>query len=266
MGFAKYHEDIISRQNGTSRVRAEMKRAVQDRVPSKKPAPKKTGEKTMSKLKEFAASTARPLPVVVLADVSGSMSTNGKIDALNDAVQEMLESFGGEDDTRAEIHVSVVTFGKEGAKLHQPLAPASKVQWARMAAAGGTPMGAAFDAVTAMIEDRAQVPSRAYRPTIILVSDGQPTDEWQAPLKKLLGAERASKATRFAMGIGDDADEAMLTAFLATPEARVFRAHEARQIKQFFRWATMSVTQRSRSANPDSVIAAEPTDLDDFNF
>ena len=117
-----------------------------------------------------------------------------------------------------------------------------------------------------MIEDRAQIPSRAYRPTIILVSDGQPTDEWQAPLKRLLGAERASKAARFAMGIGDDADEAMLSAFLATPEARVYRAHEARQIKQFFRWVTMSVTQRSRSANPDSVIAAEPTDLDDFNF
>lgn len=220
----------------------------------------------MSKLKEFTASSARPLPVLLLADVSGSMSTNGKIDALNDAVQEMLESFRGEDDSRAELHVSVVTFGKDGAKVHQPLAPAAKVQWTRMTAAGGTPMGAAFDAATGMIEDHAQIPSRAYRPTIILVSDGQPTDEWQAPLKRLLGAERASKAARFAMGIGDDADEAMLSAFLATPEARVYRAHEARQIKQFFRWVTMSVTQRSRNANPDSVIAAEPTDLDDFNF
>jgi uncharacterized protein YegL len=46
----------------------------------------------------------------------------------------------------------------------------------------------------------------------------------------------------------------------------VYRAHEARQIKQFFRWVTMSVTQRSRSANPDTLIAVEPTPLDDFNF
>lgn len=220
----------------------------------------------MRKLKEFTASSARPLPVVLLADVSGSMSTNGKVDALNDAVHDMLESFAGEDESRAEIHVSVITFGKGGAKVHQPLAPASTVQWRRMTAGGDTPMGAALNAATAMIDDRAQDPSRAYRPTIILVSDGQPTDEWQAPLKRLLGAERASKAARFAMGIGADADEAMLSAFLAAPEARVYRAHEARQIKQFFRWVTMSVTQRSRSANPDSVIAAEPTDLDDFNF
>lgn len=229
-------------------------------------APKKNGEKTMSKLKEFTASTARPLPVLLLADVSGSMSTNGKIDALNDAVQEMLDSFGSEDDSRAEIHVSVVTFGQNGAQVHQPLAPVSKVQLTRMTAAGGTPMGAAFDMATNMIEDRTQVPSRAYRPTIILVSDGQPTDEWQVPLKRLLGSERTSKAARFAMGIGDDADAAMLTTFLASSEARVYRAHEARQIKQFFRWVTMSVAQRSRSANPDSVVALEPTDLDAFNF
>jgi uncharacterized protein YegL len=220
----------------------------------------------MNKLKDFVSAQARPLPVLLMADISGSMNTNGKIEALNDAVQEMLESFCGEDDSRAEIHISVVTFGKDGAKIHQPLAPATKIQWTRLMAAGGTPMGAAFDAATGMIEDRVQFPSRAYRPTIILVSDGQPTDEWQAPLKRLLGSERASKAARFAMGIGDDADEAMLSAFLATPEARVFRAHESRQIKQFFRWVTMSVTQRSRSANPDSVIAAEPTNLDHFDF
>ncbi len=265
MGWASYNEDIVSRRNGVTRSSTRIDRANAVRANSP-PAPNNNGEPTLSKLKEFTAPNARPLPVLLLADVSGSMGANGKIDALNDAVEEMLESFGGEDDSRAEIHVAVITFGKDGAKVHQPLAPAAKVQWTRMTAAGGTPMGAAFDVATGMIEDRAQIPSRAYRPTIILVSDGQPTDEWRAPLKRLLGSERASKATRFAMGIGDDVDEAMLSAFRATPEARVYRAHEARQIKQFFRWVTMSVTQRSRSANPDSVIAAEPTDLDDFNF
>jgi uncharacterized protein YegL len=135
-----------------------------------------------------------------------------------------------------------------------------------MSAAGNTPMGAALDLVRTMVEDPQQVPSRAYRPTLVLVSDGQPTDDWDAPLKRLLSSERASKAARFAMGIGDDADASMLSAFLATPEGRVFQAHEARQIKQFFRWVTMSVTARSRSATPDSVVAVSPTDLEDFDF
>jgi uncharacterized protein YegL len=133
-----------------------------------------------------------------------------------------------------------------------------------MEASGRTPMGEAFDLARTMIEDRDTIPSRAYRPTLVLVSDGVPTDDWRGPLEALLGSERASKATRFAMGI--DADNETLTAFLASDEARVFEAHEAREIRKFFRWVTMSVTARSRSANPNSVVMVEPTDLDDFDF
>lgn len=219
----------------------------------------------MSKLKEFTMSSARPLPVIVLADVSGSMSANGKIDALNDAVSEMIATFSEEDDTRAEIHVSVITFGG-GASIHKLLRPASETRWEPMVASGRTPMGEAFELARSMVEDRETVPSRAYRPTLVLVSDGVPTDDWRTPLATLLKSERASKATRFAMGIGADADHETLIAFLANDEGRVFEAHEAREIKNFFRWVTMSVTTRSRSTNPNSVVMVEPTDLDEFDF
>ena len=37
----------------------------------------------MSELKKFQAQTARPLPIIVLADTSGSMSVDGKVEALN---------------------------------------------------------------------------------------------------------------------------------------------------------------------------------------
>ncbi|KFA90326.1 vWA domain-containing protein [Archangium violaceum] len=220
----------------------------------------------MSKLKEFTASTARPLPVILMADVSGSMSTNGKIDTLNAAVKDMLETFAREDDSRAEIHVGIVTFGQGGARVHQPLQPAARTQWQPMTASGGTPLGGALQVVTGLLEDRQQVPSRAYRPALVLVSDGQPTDAWEEPLKHLLGSERASKATRFALGIGEDADKGMLQSFLAQADARVFEAHEARQVRQFFRWVTMSVTARSRSSNPNSVAVVEPTALDELDF
>lgn len=220
----------------------------------------------MSKMKEFTMSSARPLPVIVLADISGSMDANGKIEALNEAIAEMVSTFAEEEDIRAEIHVSVITFGGGEAKVHKPLKPASEVRWEAMAAAGRTPMGAAFVIAQNMIEDHNIVPSRAYRPTLVLVSDGVPTDDWQAPLESLLSSERASKAMRFAMGIGDDADKKTLRAFLGDDKARVFEAQEAREIKKFFRWVTMSVATRSRSANPNSVIVVEPTALDEFEF
>ncbi|HZI09477.1 MAG TPA: VWA domain-containing protein [Myxococcus sp.] len=217
----------------------------------------------MSPLKEFTTSTARPLPVILLADVSGSMSTDGKIDSLNTAVKEMLDTFAAEDDSRADIHVAVITFGQGGARLHQSLQPASQTRWEPMTATGNTPLGAALDVATSLLEDKARVPGRAWRPTLVLVSDGQPTDEWKKPLERLLASERAARATRFALGIGADADRNMLAAFLASPEARVFEAQEARQIHRFFQRVTMSVTTRSRSLNPDSAVPLPPEDQDD---
>jgi uncharacterized protein YegL len=218
----------------------------------------------MSKPAEFTIAAARPLPVVVLADTSGSMASDGKIQALDTAMREMIAALSEEDAAQAEIQVAVVTFGGE-ARLHQPLIPAEKVSWQPMRAAGRTPMGAALDLATDLIEDRTRVPSRAYRPTVVLVSDGQPTDNWEAPLARLLGAERAGKAQRFALAIGADADRNMLAKFLSDSEGQVFEAHESRQIKTFFRLVTMSISKRSRSATPNRSVMLSPEALGDFD-
>lgn len=214
----------------------------------------------MTTLKEFTAPTARPLPVIILADVSGSMAADGKILALNNAIKEMIASFHDEDDLRAQIQVAVIAFGAGVAKVHLPITPADQATWVEMPARGDTPMGAAFAQTRAMLEDHAQIPSRAYRPTVVLLSDGQPTDDWKTALDALLQGERCNKAFRMALAIGSDADETVLKAFLAAPEARVFRADEARQIRQFFRFLSMSVTSRSRSANPNSAPVIDPED------
>ncbi len=214
----------------------------------------------MTELKEITVPGARPLPVIVLADVSGSMSEGGKIQSLNQAMREMLEAFRDEDDLRAEIHVAVITFGNRQVRVHMPFGPAAAASWTDLPAAGDTPMGAAFAAAQQMIEDRNVVPSRAYRPTVVLVSDGQPTDDWRAPLEALLASDRGGKAFRMAMGIGVE-DMAVLSEFLHNPEAQVRRADEARQIRRFFRFVTMTVMARSRSANPN-VAPPEPADDD----
>ena len=217
----------------------------------------------MPTLRDFTVSSARPLPVILLADVSGSMAADGKIDALNRAVADMQAAFAQEQDEHAEIHLGVVTFGGT-ATLQVPLTPANELNWTPMRAGGRTPLGAALDIVTDLIEDRERVPSRAYRPTVVLVSDGLPNDEWEGPLQRLLASERAAKADRFALGIGADADHDMLRRFLNNPDGRVFEAHESREIRTFFRWVTMSVTSRSRSAEPNRTADVDPPDLDDF--
>ena len=265
MGWASYQDDILSRHVAAGHFNQCPPRIA---IPAPKRQKAVSDKDTpVAELKEFVIQSARPLPVILLADVSGSMKEEGKIDALNEAVANMLSAFAEEDAARAEIQVAVITFGAGGAKLCRPLSPATSQEWTPLTARGTTPLGPALELARTLLEDRTQVPSRAYRPTVILISDGQPTGsdgrptaDWRAPLEQFLGSERASKAMRFAMAIGDDADLGVLNAFLADPERRVFRASESRQIKQFFRWVSMSVTARSRSVNPNAIVFSELND------
>ena len=217
------------------------------------------------KMKDFTFHTPRPLPVILLADVSGSMEADGKIDALNLAIEEMLKDFSEEAQARSAIIVGIITFGGDVAVLHTPMTPVGEIKWKPLIADGRTPLGHAFELALNMIEDRSVIPGRAYRPTVILVSDGQATDDWEDALERFLLAERASKAYRFAMAIGEDADMDILQAFCEDSAPQVFTANDARAIRQFFRWVTMSVSTRSQSINPDSV-AISPLDMDKFEF
>jgi len=205
----------------------------------------------MATLKRFQSQSARPLPVIVLADTSGSMSVGGKIEVLNNALKDMISTFASESRIRAELQVCVITFGGT-ADIHLPLTPAHQIEsFDQLPATGGTPMGAAFKLAADLIEDKDQIPSRAYKPVVILVSDGHPTDDIRAPFEKLMSGERSSKATRFAMGIGSDADLSLLGDFANDLEASVFKAENARDIHRFFKAVTMSVTTRSRSTTPN---------------
>lgn len=210
--------------------------------------------------KKFTTPTAKPLPVVLLLDVSSSMSGD-KIENLNKAVKDMLDTFAQEEKMETEILVSVITFGNQ-VELQVPYTKASQVQWKNLQANGRTPMGTALKMAKAMIEDIETTPSRAYRPTIVLVSDGQPNDSWEAPMEGFISEGRSSKCFCWAMGIGRDADNIVLERFISkTPflakdvPNRVFDAREAKDIHQFFQMVTMSLTRRAQSSNPNVVSA-----------
>lgn len=200
---------------------------------------------------KFTVPKARPLPVCLLLDVSSSMS-GSKIQNLNDAVKEMIATFAAEEKMETEILVSVITFGSE-VKLHIPFTRASQIQWQELKADGMTPMGTALRMAKAMIEDKDTTPSKAYRPTIVLVSDGQPNDSWEVPLQDFIGAGRSAKCDRMAMAIGHDADEDVLKRFTSGTPHQLFYAQNAAELHEFFQRVTMSVTMRTNSKNPNEV-------------
>jgi uncharacterized protein YegL len=223
----------------------------------------------MEDLNDLIIQKARPLPVIILADVSGSMASENKIGILNIAIREMIDSLKDEDSLRAEIYFSVITFGGS-VNPHINFTKAKEIEWLDLAANGDTPMGKSFDVVKTLLEDKNIIPSRSYAPTLVLLSDGIPTDNWESPLQNLLDSPRASKAFRIAMSIGAGQNgKDVLNKFLNDTEFNVFEANQAREIKKFFRFVTISVSQRVKSVNPDQPISLnfdDADDLDDFDF
>lgn len=207
--------------------------------------------------KKFTIPKAKPLPVCLLLDVSSSMSGD-KIENLNRAVEEMISTFTAEEKMEIEIIVSVISFGGE-VKLDIPFTRASDIVWHDLSVSGATPMGTALKMAKAMIEDKEETPSRAYRPTIVLVSDGQPNDEWEGPLNNFVNEGRSSKCDRMAMSIGSDADDEVLKKFIKGTSHELFYAENSSKLHEFFNYVTMSVTMRTKSQNPNEVPDASAT-------
>ncbi len=223
-------------------------------------------------LNSYIARELRPLPIFVLADTSGSMRGD-KINELNLALREMLVALKAADDIRGKFQLCVISFGGE-VKLIQKLSDIEEITLSELTASGNTPMGQAFETVKEMIEDKEVLSSRAYAPTIVLISDGIPTDcseemyhrknyfDWEA-LKELHSGERTAKCQRLALGIGEDVDTDMLKAFIDNPEVPVIRTKDASGITKFFRWITMSTVARMHSVNPNETSIVAPVfDID----
>lgn len=249
---------------------------------------------------KFTALKAKPLPVFLLLDVSGSMNEivdsenvrrtgrsiendgqtwelveggTSKIEILNDAVRRMVGSFAAQERMETEFLVSIITFGDRVVQ-HLPPSSASTVNWTHMDADGCTVMGAAFSLAKRLIEDKDVIPSRAYRPTVVLVSDGQPTDDWESPLEALITNGRSSKCFFMAMGVGDNPGANVLERFISqTPVLAevngksvyntVYQATEAEKIHEFFHKVTMSVTTRCKSQNPNAVPTSGKPNLEE---
>jgi uncharacterized protein YegL len=224
--------------------------------------------------RSFVPQTPPKLPILILADVSDSMTLpmgadeKRKIDALNDGIEELIVGCASITNPRAQIFVSVVTFGGGEANLAMELTPAVSAQWSPASARGGTPLGAAFAKAVELLDDRDRFQTRDYRPVLLLLSDGQPNDEWRGPLTQL-NASRAGKADRFAVAIGPDAVRSVLNEFLAPAIAsteasgRLFEVGTEHRMAAVFQFVSNWSKARSSNPNPDDGPGIDRDDLDE---
>ena len=163
---------------------------------------------------------SRPLHFIYLRDCSGSMAAQGKMQALNQAIRQSLPGMVrvARDNPEARVLVRAVRFAD---RAHWHIAeptPVEQLQWHDLQAGGVTAMGEALELVAAQLASP-PMEERALPPVLVLISDGQPTDDFDTGLAQLLRQPWAQKAVRLAIALGHDADLEVLQQFIGPETA-----------------------------------------------
>jgi uncharacterized protein YegL len=176
------------------------------------------------------------------------MEYDGKIQALNNAIREAVPHMRevAEENPHAQILVRAVEFS-DGARWHISQAtPIVDFEWVNLSADGVTDMGQALSLVT----DQLKIPpmtQRALPPVLVLISDGHPTDDFNAGLQTLMAEPWGKKSVRIAIAIGEDADQDVLQKFIGHPEIKPLKANNSEALKNRIKWTSTVVLQAASS-------------------
>jgi uncharacterized protein YegL len=190
----------------------------------------------------------RPLHFFWICDCSGSMQSDGKIQSLNNAIKEAVPHMqkAVDENPNAQVLVRVLRFS-DGAQWHlaEPT-PVADFRWTDLKAGGMTDMGRALT----LIGEQLRIPpmsDRALPPVLVLISDGQPTDDFETGLKNMMEVPWARRAVRIGIAIGADADHDTLRKFIGNPEIPLLQANNAETLVNYIRWASTAVLKAASS-------------------
>lgn len=200
---------------------------------------------------------SRPLHFIWICDCSGSMAADGKIQALNNAIREATPHMQkvADENPNAQVLVRAIKFSNSAQwHISQPT-PIEDFKWTDLSAEGVTDMGKAL----MLLAEQLRIPpmtDRALPPVLVLISDGQPTDDFGSGLKTLLELPWGKKAVRVAIAIGADADQRVLDKFIANPELKPLLANSPESLVKYIKWVSTAVLKSA--SQPPSQVKVDP--------
>lgn len=192
------------------------------------------------------------VPICLVLDTSGSMEGN-PIDELNEGVKTFFDAILSDDIAQWSAEISIVTFG-DAVKQILNFASIQKQKCPTLGAGGETPMGEAVNLALDLLERRKEEYKSLgidyYQPWMVLMTDGQPTDDIEPASNRTRELIEKRKLTIFPIGIGKDADMAVLEMF--SPIRKPLRL-KGLNFKGFFEWLSQSVSKVSQSTPGEKV-------------
>ncbi len=194
----------------------------------------------------------RQMVLFFVIDTSGSMQGT-KIGAVNTAIREVLPELKDAGGSDIDLKVACLTFSSGCQWMYSTPISSESFQWNNVVADGCTDLGAACRELSEKLSKNGflKAPSGSVAPAIFLMSDGEPTDDFESGLAKLKDNNWFKYAIKVAVAIGDDANKEVLAKFTGTIEA-VISVHTPEALKKWIRKVSVTSSQIGSKSQPAS--------------
>lgn len=204
---------------------------------------------------EFAENPEPRCPCLLLLDTSGSM--RGKpIDELNAGIRQFRDELFADDMAQKRVEIAIIGFGP--VQTVTDFQTPDIFQPPTLAASGDTPIGAAIETGLNLLDQRKQTYRNNgityYRPWVFLITDGGPTDYWQAAAERVKHGEKANHFSFFAVGV----EGARMDVLSQITTREPLKMQELR-FRDLFKWLSNSLNAVSKSQIGTSVPLENPT-------
>lgn len=211
---------------------------------------------------EFLMNPSPRIPVCLVLDTSYSMNSkggkNGKsaIDELNEGVKSFFRQIKKDEIAKSSLELSIIGCGgNKGTKLLD-FNSIDNQSIPNLGAKGLTPMGNSLEKALELLRERKELYKNMgisyYQPWLILMTDGEPTDNYNRIVKELKKEVENKNLTMFSIGIGKSVNKEKLK--LISPTNEIFNL-KGLEFMNFFNWLSESVSKVSMS------IPEEKTDI-----
>lgn len=191
----------------------------------------------------------RQLQIVMLLDCSGSMAGE-KIASLNYAIRSALSELRkvASENPEVDLRLSAVRISSEATWHLEDPTPVADLRWKDIEAGGETAIGQSLQLVTEMFESD-RFAGRQLPPVLLLITDGYPTDDFDAAYRDFRKNSIVGHAVRIAVAIGESADMDMLREFLETDTTGIapLCARNAPDLVRHIKWATTAPVKAASS-------------------
>ena len=181
------------------------------------------------------------------------------IEAVKNGVQIMMSSLRQNPQAIETAFLSVITFNTT-AKQIIPLTDVASFQMVDIRATGVTALGDALKLVAEKIDSEVEktTPEQKgdWKPLVFIMTDGVPTDNWQAGLEEF---NKRKTAFTVACAAGSEADLNVLKQI--TESVVALDTADSQSIGKFFAWVTASIGVTSTKVEE---IGKEATSLDEL--